>query len=304
MQVRLLVAAAAVLSAAVVAPPATSAPAPDGHRASRAGTVINLGQTGAPNVTCPANSTTLQIASTAPVTYVTPIAGVITSVSYSAGPVPGLIRLVFLKPGAVAGHYDVVGYHSEQAVTASTLNVFPTRIKIGAGVTLALHTSTVGMACGTSGFTAAEKIGTAAFDPVLSTDLAPAPVSGIRLDLAVTLEPDADNDGYGDVTQDLCPTSDLTHGSCDNVITPDTSFSKKPAKHGTKRKIKATFTSTVAGSTFECSIDQRAFKPCTSPYTKKVGYGKHILKVQAVGPAGLVDPSPATCKFRVNRPPR
>jgi hypothetical protein len=95
--------------------------------------------------------------------------------------------------------------------------------------------------------------------------------------------------------------SDLTHSSCDNVTVPDTTLGKVPPKRGTKHKGRATFTSTVPSATFECSLDQRAFKACISPY--KASVEMHILKVQAVGPAGVADPTPASVVFRVLHPP-
>ena len=298
MKVRLLVTVAAVAAATVAPSPGIAQPA------ERAGAAITLGSVSAVSQICGiASPTIVQTEVAGDPAYVTPIAGVITSVSYYANATAGGIRVVFLKPGAVAGHWDSLGYTSELAVAPSVLNTFPTRTKIGAGITLALHVSDGNMACAGSA-AAGDKVAQGVFDPVLGSDFTPAaPVANLRVNLSVTLEPDADNDGYGDVTQDLCPTSDLTHSSCDNVTEPDTAFTKKPAKRGTKHKIKAAFTSTVPGSTFECSIDQRAFKPCTSPYKKRVGFGKHILKVQAVGPAGLVDQTPVSAIFRVVRKP-
>lgn len=303
MRFRLLVAAAATLSAAALTPVASSSGATGERAAPRAGTVISLGQASAGNLACFSSGTTsVQTQVSSGPGYVTPIAGVITSISYFAGATAGHIRLVFLKPGAVAGHYDSIGYTSPFTVTASTLNTFPVRTKVGSGVTLGLHVDTALMGCASSGFGITDTRAEAVFDPATGSDFLPMGSAGFqRLDLAVTMEPDADNDGYGDVTQDLCPTSDLTHDTCVNITTPDTKFNKKPAKRGTKRAIRASFTSTVPGSTFECSLDQRAFRACTSPYKKKVSYGRHVLKVQAVGPAGLVDQSPASVTFRVNR---
>lgn len=58
---------------------------------------------------------------------------------------------------------------------------------------------------------------------------------GLRIDVQVRVEPDADHDGYGDLTQDGCPTNASTHGSCPtpspgNGGTPQQSFA--PAPHG------------------------------------------------------------------------
>jgi hypothetical protein len=55
------------------------------------------------------------------------------------------------------------------------------------------------------------------------------------------------------------------------------------------------FSSSEAGSTFQCSFRSAAFVPCTSPYPVDVpGSGSHTFKVRAVDGAGNVDPTPAT----------
>ena len=68
----------------------------------------------------------------------------------------------------------------------------------------------------------------------------------------------------------------------------------------TKRKVKVSFefTSTIAGSTFACSIDGKAFAPCTSGVTYKLKAGKHTFAVRATA-AGVTDPTPATYAFKI-----
>jgi hypothetical protein len=80
---------------------------------------------------------------------------------------------------------------------------------------------------------------------------------------------------------------------------PDTAITKGPKKT-TKRRPKFKFTSTQAGSTFKCKLDKGQFAPCTSPFVPpKLGLGKHVLKVQAIGPTGVADTAPAVKKFKV-----
>ena len=51
--------------------------------------------------------------------------------------------------------------------------------------------------------------------------------------------------------------------------------------------VKVTFRSDEAGSTFECRLDRKPFKACTSPKTfRDVGKGKHKVFVQATDAAG------------------
>ncbi len=85
---------------------------------------------------------------------------------------------------------------------------------------------------------------------------------------------------------------------------PDTVLNKTPKKtiKTTKRKVKVTFkfSSTLAGSTFACSIDGKAFKACTSGVKYKLKAGKHTFAVRATA-AGQTDPTPATYKFKIKK---
>lgn len=102
-------------------------------------------------------------------------------------------------------------------------------------------------------------------------------------------------------------------------IAPETRFTKTPKKKVTSRKkrvrVKYRFTGTDASARsasasaiagFECKLDRKAFKPCTSPFKPKVktkgGKGKkHRVKVRAVDAAGNVDATPAKHSFRAKR---
>jgi hypothetical protein len=72
---------------------------------------------------------------------------------------------------------------------------------------------------------------------------------------------------------------------------------KKTIK-GTTAKFK--FTSNEPGSTFQCKLDKRKFKPCSSPKKyKHLSSGKHKFKVRAVDAAGNADTTPAKKKFTI-----
>lgn len=83
---------------------------------------------------------------------------------------------------------------------------------------------------------------------------------------------------------------------------PATTIVTKPKRKSTKRKIKFTFVSSEAGSSFQCKLDiAKRFTPCLSPFKRKVTPGVHTFFVRAVDAAGNPDPTPATWSFEVKK---
>ncbi len=84
---------------------------------------------------------------------------------------------------------------------------------------------------------------------------------------------------------------------------PQTTITKAPKNKSTKAKARYKFTSSKPDSTFECAFDKKIkkdrFKPCESPYKKRVDEGKHKFQVAAIDAEGNRDPSPAKDKFKV-----
>ncbi|MDQ3725450.1 MAG: hypothetical protein M3335_06130 [Actinomycetota bacterium] len=143
--------------------------------------------------------------------------------------------------------------------------------------------------------------------------------SSIELTINATIEPDADGDGFGDETQDLCPSVGNGGAACPPTggggtgggggstpppppveVAPETKIAKGPK--GTIGVPRATFRfgATLAGSRFQCKLDKKPFRGCKSPKVyKNLAAGKHTFKVRAIGPTGLVDPTPAKRTFKV-----
>ncbi|HET7484923.1 MAG TPA: NosD domain-containing protein [Solirubrobacterales bacterium] len=81
---------------------------------------------------------------------------------------------------------------------------------------------------------------------------------------------------------------------------PQTKIVKGPKAKTHATTVKFKFSSSEAGSTFECKLDKQPFKPCRSPKKyKKLKPGKHVFKVWAIDKAGNVDPTPAKKKFKI-----
>ncbi len=86
----------------------------------------------------------------------------------------------------------------------------------------------------------------------------------------------------------------------EDQIPPQTKITKGPKAKTHATTVKFKFSSSEAGSTFECKLDKKPFKPCRSPKKyKKLKPGKHVFKVWAIDKAGNVDPTPAKKKFKV-----
>jgi len=67
-----------------------------------------------------------------------------------------------------------------------------------------------------------------------------------RVPVSAVLEPDADNDGYGDETQDKCPTSAATHDACPapTVVPPVTLSASATSKKGSAKILVTTSSQT------------------------------------------------------------
>ncbi len=96
------------------------------------------------------------------------------------------------------------------------------------------------------------------------------------------------------------PPPDGGGGSAD-IVAPETSIDKGPKKKTFKKKAKFLFSSTEAGSSFECKLDKGEFEPCASPLKFKAKRGKHRLEVRAIDAAGNADPTPDKHKWKVRR---
>ncbi len=74
-----------------------------------------------------------------------------------------------------------------------------------------------------------------------------------------------------------------------------------PAKKTRQRFATFTFTSTQAGTLFECQMDKfNFFEPCTSPHkVKKVGSGSHIFHIRAISSTGTYGKQPIAYHWRV-----
>jgi hypothetical protein len=146
-----------------------------------------------------------------------PAAGVITQLRSTLIPTPGSlpVRFAVVRPTA-PGQVQVVA--EETHTVTGGLNTFAARIPVKAGDRIALGATTEekNLVCKSEsspsfagGYIGSPGVGGTV--PVLEQP------AEFRMPVAALLEPDADNDGYGDETQDGCPQSASTQATCPSV---------------------------------------------------------------------------------------
>jgi len=87
-----------------------------------------------------------------------------------------------------------------------------------------------------------------------------------------------------------------------DTTAPETTITVSPAELSSDDMPNFEFTSTEAGSTFECQLDGGGFSPCTSPFTYSgpVADGSHTFEVRATDPAGNTDATPASYTWTID----
>ncbi|HSI79127.1 MAG TPA: hypothetical protein VK919_00610, partial [Solirubrobacterales bacterium] len=84
---------------------------------------------------------------------------------------------------------------------------------------------------------------------------------------------------------------------------PQTTILSGPGRKAKARgKIRFTFSSNEPGSTFSCRLNSKPFRPCSSPFKRRLKKpGRYRFQVRATDAVGHVDPTPAKRAFKVKR---
>lgn len=83
---------------------------------------------------------------------------------------------------------------------------------------------------------------------------------------------------------------------------PHTRLLKHPPKRTARASARFAFAADQPGSRFECGLDRAPFKPCRSPRAyMRLGPGRHLFKVRAVNPGGLLERQPVAFAWRILR---
>jgi glucose/arabinose dehydrogenase len=95
-----------------------------------------------------------------------------------------------------------------------------------------------------------------------------------------------------------CPLPPPPGGVADSVA-PQTSLKLKPRNRRHSR-MRARISTSEPGSTFECRLDHRRWKPCGAKKTlRHLRTGRHRFRARATDAAGNTDPEPAKRRFKV-----
>ena len=267
---------------------------------------VTLGSTFTATEGCVGGATYSQTSSSGN-SYVMPTEGVITSWAHRAGAGPPDLKFRIVRQVAETNYFTLVREGPSTPQTANQLNEFPVRIPVKGGdmIGLFVGSSIAPYNCASPTGKAADVWYYNPLDYFAGGGTAfEGPGSGYKFDVSAQLEPDADGDGFGDETQDLCPTNASTQGGCPPPLTdtdpPETTITKRAPNKTEMRTATFKFRSDEAGSTFECKLDKKPFKSCSSPKKlKRLAEGEHKFKVRAKDAAGNVDPSPAKDQFKV-----
>jgi Ca2+-binding RTX toxin-like protein len=164
---------------------------------------ITLGQTSPDDPSGCADGNSVQEVTEGGASYVVPSTGVITSWTHKAKLTGGRLRLQVWDQ--VGNPYTLVGVSSLENVVAGQLNTFPTRVPVVTGNVLGLHSDNGVGGCmfnsGTVGDTLKAEGGGQDY-PIGGSMFTPSTLPGKRLNVSVQMEPDCDQDGFGDETQD------------------------------------------------------------------------------------------------------
>ena len=176
-----------------------------------------IGQTFTPDVSWGGSGTIIETTSPGS-NYVAPFDGVITRWSFEAPADAAPLKLKMLRY-AGGNDYTTVGESQIETPIAQTLGSWPTRISVKAGDFLgeyyASSTHPLGDAPGYLSHEISGSVGDPSVDPPPGTTTTYQQDSGgYQVDGSAVLEADADHDGFGDETQDQCPTNAATQGQC------------------------------------------------------------------------------------------
>lgn len=204
----------------------------------------------------------IQAQDSGPNLYTAPISGVVTSFAMRSGTVltaTDKFRLMVVEAAVppnwtLAGASDFVFWPGTGATYQDKPISWTARVPILAGAHIGIDFRTD--AGGNSLYyyatgNAADKLFLVGGSPleIGQTSTSGLTPSSERLNLTATIEPDADHDGYGDETQDGCPTDRSDHGPCTKPVLTGFKFSLDKFRVDTKGSVLSASATAGKGTT-------------------------------------------------------
>ena len=145
-----------------------------------------------------------------------PITGVMTKVAVNVPAVPPVATVIkTLRPTGNLNEFTVISQSATFNVNTGN-NSYDVRLPVTAGDLLGASSSLAVLLCSTAD--ASDVIASAAGDVQPGQVATYTPTPSRALVAVATVEPDADKDGYGDTTQDLCPQSAAFQTVCPVIV--------------------------------------------------------------------------------------
>ncbi len=213
--------------------------------ASAAGAATVIGQTGTPGNVIVPGKTMLQSTLASGAGYTAPAGGVITSWSSTANATANRTQKLLVMRLASGNTFSVIQRDVLRTLAlVNQLNTFSgIRIPIEAGDRIGLYVPATQPGNASSG-----AFGTGDLGDVIKNNVGAEPGSSVLLDapqnannrvnVSAVIEPDADKDGFGDETQDKCPSSGTTQGACPAKKAKKCKKAKKQGKAAAKKRCK------------------------------------------------------------------
>jgi hypothetical protein len=214
--------------------------------------------------------------------------GVLTSWRYHSGASGGSVKLkIFQRIGVTSNYKAAAASSLKGPLDPNKGYSFGERIPVKDGDLLGL--TAVAAQTGitvVTGTPTDDNIGRFTADiPVGSTGAVTAVFSNSVLSLAATVESDADKDGYGDESQDECPTDASTQGACPTPPSSDTAGPKLTFGGSAKQKLGSSVVVTVTCDE-ACSIAGNGSVSTSKPKASKTLSLKQAALALPAGTSG------------------
>jgi hypothetical protein len=260
------------------------------------GSSTQLGGTSSVYAVSVPNSPMVQLSTTPGTSSYTAPDGVLTSWRYHSSSTGGTLRLVLFKPADAPPVYKAMASSDPKNIAPNTGYDFAERIPVKQGYVLGVA-HTVGY-IGLATVSSSDVMGAFPADVQVGQTATASSTFNGREAVAATVESDKDGDGFGDVSQDRCPTQKATQDTCSNKF----SFGRvkhKPSK-GT-----ATLPVTLPGAgTLSLSgkgvVGQRLSRRAATPAARSISdAGTVKVLIKAKGKAKRKLNSDGKVKIRV-----